>query len=81
MEYIKSWQETLSDARERKRMKETMPSYSQHRYDLTRTQQILSLMLYLFFMPPAGRLLFLSPAYTVIKGCKTTTRRITASTT
>lgn len=58
MEYIKSWKETLSDVRERKCMKETMPSYSQHLYDLTRTQQILSLMLYLFFIPPAGILLF-----------------------
>ena len=81
MEYIKSWKETLSDIRERKRMEKATPSYSQHRHDLTRMQQTLSFMFCLFFVPPAGILHLLSPAYTVIKGWRTTNRRIAASTT
>lgn len=81
MEYIKSWKETLSDVRERKRMEKATPSHSQHRHDLTRIQQIPSSMLCLFFVPPAGILHLLSPAYTVIKGWRTTNRCIAASTT
>jgi len=81
MEYIKSWKETLPDIRERKRMEKSTPPHSQHRHDLTRMQQTLSFMLYLFFVPPAGIFHLLSPAYTLIKDRKTTNRRIAASTT
>lgn len=81
MEYIEYWKAILSNVRERKRMVKATSSYSQHRHDLTRTQQTLLFILYLFFAPPAGILHLLSPVYTVIKGWGTTNRRIAAPTT